>query len=347
MKKLVLLFLCLPLVFSLIGCGTASEPVPSFSELPTESIHTLPTEVTTPAVDIPEGAVSMIVMSYNLLGKTKADYPVIGDVNTTEEITADLTVETRGPKVNAMLNGEQIDIAGLQEVSAAWQEWLDDGLDSKYRYFGTATADTNEGGFVIYRADKYKLLDSGAFWLAPGAPTTSQKGWDAKYDRLCAWGILQIQETDSYLIFMNTHLDHQGIQARIEGAKIVIQQVEVLQQMVFETYGIENCPLILVGDMNTNATHTVHSIYAEKLNDAFSVSMVNSVDPKASTSPDLHYVSSVDHIVKDMHRIDYIYTSMQNFGVEEYKMIQTSTNLCEYGSYMSDHNAIIADLYII
>lgn len=336
MKKLLCLLLAFTMTLVLFGCS--GSPASPGSEDTTPS---------TTGLQVPENAVALKVMTYNMLGKTSSSASVTGDGSSaTENLTADLSIANRGPMVNAMLNGEGIDIAGLQEVSNPWQDWLENGLDSKYSYFGQVTQSTSEGCCVIYRADKLQLLAKGAFWLAPGAPTSSELGWDATYDRLCVWGILQVIETGEYIAVMNTHLDHKGMQARIEGAKLILEQMELLRQKVEKTYGVKDCPVILTGDMNSNAEHTVCANYTEKLNDSFSSAAVNPVDPKASTSPGLHYVSTVDHVVKDSHRIDFVYTSLQNVLTAEYKMIQTSTNLCEYGAYMSDHNAVIVLLYI-
>lgn len=328
MKKLLCAILACVMTLSLFGCTTTENDQGSTFE-------------------IPEGSVKLNVMSYNMLGKTTTAAAVNGDgTSETANLTADLTIATRGPKVNAMLVGEQIDIAGLQEVSQAWQSWLDNGLNSKYAHFGQATSSTKESCTVIYRSDKFRLLSNGAFWLAPGAPTSAEKGWDTSYDRLCVWGILQVIETGEYIAVMNTHLDHKGMQARIEGAQLVVNQMELLRKRVENMYGVKNCPVILTGDMNSNAEHRVYSIYTEKLNDSFTAAADNKIAPEVSTAPDLHYISTLDHMAVGSVRIDYVYTSKENVVVGRYNMLQTSTNLCPYGTYMSDHNAVIVSLYI-
>lgn len=328
MKKLLCMILALVMSLTFFGCTNTEESQ-------------------NPSVEIPEGAVALNVMSYNMLGKTNSAAPVNGDgTSETANLTADLTIATRGPKVNAMLNGERIDIAGLQEVSTAWQAWLDNGLSSKYAHFGQATASTKESCTVIYRVDKFNLLSNGAFWLAPGAPTSSEKGWDTSYDRLCVWGILQVIETGEYIAVMNTHLDHKGMQARIEGAQLVVDQMELLRKRVENMYGVKDCPVILTGDMNSNAEHRVYSIYTKKLNDSFTAAADNKIAPEVSTAPDLHYISSASHMSVGSVRIDYVYTSKENVVVGRYNMLQTSTNLCPYGPYMSDHNAVVVSLYI-
>lgn len=258
--------------------------------------------------------------------------------------TADMRIEKRADKLNDLLLGENISIAGLQEVNSEWQNWLSTSLDSSYAYVGSCTEATHEGGYIVYNKETFSLITDGAFWLAEGAPSTAEIGWDGKYDRLCSWALLRIKDTNNHILFMNTHLDHKGTLARKYSSKLILEQIDELLLHFEETYHIRNCSVILTGDMNSEPKTSVYRTFTEILTDSFHVAKNNSVEEKASTSPGLYHRVSEENYVKDGHRIDYIFVSNNSFEVLTYKMLHTATNLCPYGEYLSDHNAIIAQL---
>lgn len=258
--------------------------------------------------------------------------------------TADMRINNRSDKLNDLLLSENISIAGLQEVNSEWQNWLNISLDSSYAYVGTCTEDTHEGGYIVYRKETFSLISDGVFWLAEGAPSTAETGWDSEYDRLCSWALLQINNTENYILFMDTHLDHKGTLARKYSAKLILEQIDKLKLHFEETFQINNCSVVLTGDMNSEPKSSVYRTFTEILTDSFHAAQNNSVEAKASTSPGLYHRVSEENYVKDGHRIDYIFVSNNSFDVLTYKMLHTATNLCPYGEYISDHNAIIAQL---
>ena len=274
-------------------------------------------------------------MSLNLFSKNRENVPVSGGE------PADMRVAIRGPKVNALLLSEGIEIAGLQEVTPAWQGWLADGLDESYHYFGTCTHDTKEGGYIIYRADKFSALESGTFWIAPGAPTSPAKGWDTRYDRLCTWGLFQSKQTNAYFLFLDAHLDHIGEEAKRNGALIILKQIKLLQDKVLESYSVANCPVILTGDMNSIPTSEPYRIFTSQLNDSLLYAVKTDVEECDASSPGLYYQESADAILRNYYRIDYILVNRDRVDVLEYQMVHTATNLCTYGPYVTDHNAVI------
>lgn len=279
-------------------------------------------------------------MSLNLFSKNNENVPVAGNT------TADMRVSVRGPKVNALLLGEGIEIAGLQEVTPAWQGWLADGLDKSYHYLGTCTHDTKEGGYIVYRADIFTALESGTFWMAPGAPASPAWGWDTRYDRLCTWGLFQHKLTGSYFLFLDAHLDHIGEEAKTNGAHIILEQIKLLQDKVSESYGVTNCPIVLTGDMNSTPVSDPYRIFTAQLNDSLLCAQKTDVALCDSSSPGLYYQENEDAILRNYHRIDYVLVNEDCVKVQEYKMIHTATNLCKYGPYVTDHNAVIAILSI-
>lgn len=280
------------------------------------------------------------VMSLNVYGTDAPNQPVLNS----DTIKADSRVLVRGPKFLALLEGEGIDIAGCQEVSSGWRSFIKDKLGDKYAYTGGIMRDTNGGNWILYRLDKFDLADSGVFWLAPDAPRTYTKAWNTCYDRICSWALFKVRETGDYFFFFDTHLDIQnGTWAATESAKLITEQIEQLCTQAVSLLNIKSCPAIVVGDMNSTPNSEAYNAFNTSLRDALVYSKGTKVLSSYSSSPGYNYITDGMDYIKNGHRIDYIFVT-SDITVNNYKMIHTSTNCCEYGEFISDHNAIIADI---
>ncbi|MBQ7346644.1 MAG: endonuclease/exonuclease/phosphatase family protein [Clostridia bacterium] len=331
MKKLlsVLLLVCLLLV----SCQR-HDPVDDGTSETLSTVDESANEEQTEPPEEPKMTIN--VMSFNIYYLNEM---TTAKNKTTYEI--DCTIATRGPKLNALLKGEAIDIAGLQEASANWRAWLTENLDDDYAFTGYSTRDTGEGGIVLYRKGKYSVIDSGAFWLVDGAPTEPAKANGSSLDRMCTWVVFKINETGDYFLFMDTHLDTVE-EARPWQANVLVGQISKLQEKV-ERLGVTDCPVILVGDMNSRPKSDPYRIITEKLLDARKISTGDTLDDRYSTSPGLQYYVNSYTVVRDEHVIDHIFVS-EKIAVNNYKMIHTAGNYCPYGAHISDHNAIIANI---
>jgi endonuclease/exonuclease/phosphatase family metal-dependent hydrolase len=148
----------------------------------------------------------------------------------------------RKENVVRMLNFYDLDIVGMQEVLINQLDYLKENL-KQYKTIGVGREDGKDKGEfspIFYRKDRFKELKSGTFWLSE-TPKKVSKGWDAALERIATWAVLQDKTTGKQFIFMNTHFDHRGKQARIESAKL-------LKEKSIELAG--DLPLILTGDFN-------------------------------------------------------------------------------------------------
>ena len=331
LKKITVLLLLLSLF--LVSCqGNKPEDTDT-----TVTDVTSETEAVTEAPPAPK--TTMKVMSLNVWGGDSSTTTVDGSNK-----TVDGTIETRSEKLNALLNGENIDIAGLQEMRLDWKTWMRKSMDEKYAFVGKSTRETGEGGYVIYLKDKYTVKDSGVFWLVEGAPTSSAKDPNSNFDRMCTWVIFQVIETGEYFLFMDTHLDTVD-SVRAGQATVLVGQIPVLQQTVKENYGVDNCPVILVGDMNSEIDTEPYNIMSKALCDSRVYSKGATIARDYSTSPGFWYCETESDVKRNGHYIDYIFVS-KSITVKNHKMIHTATNLCLYGEYISDHNAMIAEIQL-
>lgn len=148
----------------------------------------------------------------------------------------------RKENIVRMINFYNLDIIGMQEVLVSQLNYLKDNLKG-YQAVGVGREDGKEKGEfspVMYRRERFKETKSGTFWLSE-TPEKVSKGWDAALERIATWVILQDKATGKEFIFMNTHFDHRGKQARIESAILLKAKASELAK------GLQ---LILTGDFN-------------------------------------------------------------------------------------------------
>ena len=136
------------------------------------------------------------------------------------------------------------DLLGTQEVLEFQADFLKENLDG-YGFHGVGRNDGVSGGEfvpVMYRLDRFELIDSGHFWLSENPDEPGSKSWDTSLTRMCSWVILRDKKGDGRpFAFANAHFDHRGKQARLESAKLIRERAEGIEDEV---------PVIIVGDFN-------------------------------------------------------------------------------------------------
>lgn len=331
MKKLLIVLLIAALLVSLAACTTAGN---------TPQTATAGEET---AATAQKGEnLSLRIMSFNLLYKDEREVTV---ANSDE--TADMRVSKRGPRMVEMLEDQKVDVLGVQEASEAWEEYISSGLPYEYDYVGERTSHTGEGGFVIYNYEKFDMLAWDWFCLSDSDnPHEKVIAWDADHDRLCTWVLLQEKVSGTYFLFADTHLDNNGEEARLNGAQLIIDNLNTLRAEFEAEYGV-SIPVILVGDMNCETNSEAYNLLAENLTDVRHAAPSETVGDEVASSPlpAPYYTEDESGICKNSHFIDHMFVS-SDVTVEYYNMIQTSNNLCPYGAYLSDHNAVYADITI-
>ena len=125
-----------------------------------------------------------------------------------------------------LINFEHPDIFGAQEVLHGQLQDMKHSLDH-YDYIGVGRDDGKQAGeyaAIFYDTRSLTLLDEGHFWLSP-TPSRPGLGWDAACVRICTWGKFLDKRTRKQFFFFNVHMDHVGVVARREGAKLIISRI--------------------------------------------------------------------------------------------------------------------------
>ena len=150
----------------------------------------------------------------------------------------------RLPVIAKLIQFHNFDIFGTQEGLYQQIEGLRDSLPG-YAYIGIGRDDgvhAGEHSAIFYKTGMFRLLDNGNFWLSETTDKPN-KGWDAALPRICTWGKFRVISTGFVFYFFNLHMDHIGVKARAESAKLVLQKIKQ-----FDT----KTPVILTGDFNVD-----------------------------------------------------------------------------------------------
>lgn len=142
-----------------------------------------------------------------------------------------------------MLRRESPDVMGVQEAMQEQLSYLDTECP-QYARVGEDRDGGAEGGetvAVFYLRDRFDLIDSGTFWLSE-TPDRVSRGWDAACNRTVTWVGLRDRMSGRTFFYFNTHLDHQGKQAREESVKLIVSKIR-------EIAG-PRASVILGGDLN-------------------------------------------------------------------------------------------------
>lgn len=255
---------------------------------------------------------SLRVISYNIrYGKGK-DGPNAWDLRKTA------TLE--------MIAREAPDVFGVQEALDFQEQYILDNCPD-YRSVGVGRDDgagKGERMSVFYNRKNLKLLKWGTYWLSE-TPDKPSKGWDAQCFRTATWVLLKDRRSGQKFYYVNTHLDHKGVEARAKGLSLIVDRIDAMNP--------EGLPMLLGGDFNVLPDNPC----------------LNSLEGRMKSSrlsaqeSDLHAtfngwgrIGDVSDGVKGI--IDYIY--WKDFGACVHYRVLTG----DYGApYISDHYPICTD----
>ena len=234
--------------------------------------------------------------------------------------------EQRAPIISALIRFHDFDILGTQEGLKNQLDDISKALPQYARYgIGRDDGiDKGEHSAIFYKKDEFNLLNKGDFWLSQ-TPDTPSLGWDAKCcNRICSWIYLQHKKSGKKFYFFNVHYDHQGVVARKESSKLILQRMKKIAG---------GKPILFTGDFNGSNSSEWYLTIAKSgfLNDTY-----NQVKfPYASNAS----FNSFGSAKKSMDVIDHIFAT-DNFKVNKWGIL-TDTY---FGKFPSDHFPVLAEI---
>ncbi|GAB2787227.1 endonuclease/exonuclease/phosphatase family protein [Rhabdobacter roseus] len=230
----------------------------------------------------------------------------------------------RKENVKALVQYHEFDLFGTQE---ALRGQLDDVAELKeFAFLGKGRDDGQQGGehsAIFYRKDRFKVLESGDFWLSE-TPDVPGKGWDATCcNRICSWAKFQDLNTKKQFYFFSVHFDHQGVKARQESGKLMVKKIQEIAK---------STPAICVGDFNSTPDTEQIKHMQTLLSDAHQVTKVPPYGPEGTFN-----AFKWDAPLRD--RIDYIFVSPK-IQVLKYGVLTDAKEQ----RFPSDHLPVVAKI---
>lgn len=142
-----------------------------------------------------------------------------------------------------MIGDQKPDVIGVQEALEYQLKFLKE-YTKGYVWIGVGRDDGRHKGEhmgIFYNKKTVSLVKWGTYWLSE-TPDKPSIGWDAKCRRTATWALFKDKRSGRKFFYVNTHLDHVGVQARSEGLKLIQEQIARINP--------KGWPLILGGDFN-------------------------------------------------------------------------------------------------
>ena len=215
------------------------------------------------------------------------------------------------------------DILGVQEARPNQMADLKETL-TNYKAIGIGRDGGNEGehSSIFYNSQKFKVEKENTFWLSK-TPEKVSKDWDAAYPRICTYGLFTDLSTSKKIWVFNTHLDHIGKQARLEGIALIQEKIKALNT--------QNYPVILMGDFNVEPNSQLITNLSKSMQNTETIS-------KLTFGPNGTFNGFIFN-QPVTRKIDYTFISKSTIKVNKHAILSDSKDL----RYPSDHFPILVE----
>ena len=234
------------------------------------------------------------------------------------------------------------DVFGVQEADITWMNTLKRGLPG-YAAIGKGRDwwGAGEHSAIFYRTDKFTPIASDTRWLS-ATPTReslysyTENGttYKANHKRIMTYVVLERKSDGARFLVVNTHLDNNGDNSLAVAEKIRQGQIGVMMQQIQGVLNVRgNLPTIVLGDFNATPEKSARqTMLTNGYLDASAIAV------QGGASSTYNGMSDTTSAI-----LDYIFVSpnLAN-AVETYTVCPPKRN----GQWISDHNAIFADIVI-
>lgn len=271
-------------------------------------------------------------------GDAKNDNEAKNESHNLSIMTYNIRLDVESDGENAWLNrkgflSSQVqffspDIMGVQEARPNQMVDLKKALkDYKTVGIGRDGEDKGEYSAIFYNSKKLKVENENTFWLSE-TPNEISKGWDAAYPRICTYGLFTLlnnnnNNNNKFWVF-NTHLDHVGHDAQLQGIQLILKRIETLN--------LDNFSVVLMGDFNVEPDSELITNLKQTMHDSKYLAKIT-----FGSNGTFNGFKFEEPVTR---RIDYIMVSKSNIEVEKYGVLSSSIDL----KYPSDHFPVFVNL---
>lgn len=178
-------------------------------------------------------AASLRVTSYNVRYPAKGDGPNLWD--------------TRKDLFIGSIRAMDPDIMGTQELFKLQGDYIVEKLP-EYAWIGVSRRGNTEDEYmgVFYKKAKFRVAESGNFWLSETPGTPGSSNWNMSLPRMATWARFEPVGGGRSFYFVNTHMAHrrEDEAARQKGVMVIQEWLGTLNP---------GTPVIVTGDFNSPA----------------------------------------------------------------------------------------------
>lgn len=178
----------------------------------------------------PSTADEVKVMTFNIRNKT-----VLDSFRRSWNKRKGMVVDT--------INANAADIIGLQEAEIEQVQLIQQTLP-QYNKYAIGRSDgvyDGETCAILYRKDRFGVLDSGTFWFSKTPTVPGSKSWGAVWPRICTWMHLMDRHTRTGFYVYNVHMDANSQHSREMSARMLAGKIAARKT---------RDPFIIMGDFN-------------------------------------------------------------------------------------------------
>jgi len=243
----------------------------------------------------------------------------------------------RLPHIREVIERYDADLVGLQELGGEGDIYAVVGEESPYDYVAYAFGPLVYADCaLLYRRERFELLDSGQVWLSPKPTVPFALAWKPlSVPRYVNWAHLKQKENGFEFLYVNTHFDNNG------------PNKNAAAPLFAETFGLaaRQIPVVATGDFNTNPTTQRYQALQGRAGDAVlfenAADLVDEKELAQAVAPDK--AARTEAFVSLDQLIDHIFVG----GPGDKEVTRWVLERSVYGPdnrRPSDHPAVYAEL---
>jgi len=225
------------------------------------------------------------------------------------------------------------DVIGLQEALAHQLSAVQKALP-QYSVYAVGRNDGRQRGetcAILYRKDRFKLLESGTFWFSNTPYKPGSRDWGNIFPRICSWVHLADKADNVRFYVYNVHLDNWSQNSREKSVRLLAGRIAARKT---------EDPFVVMGDFNMELDNPAMR-YLQKI--GYQNPWVRMADAWVSTRPNKNGVGTYHRFTgaTSCPRIDHIETS-EYAQVLDVRIDRRAVS----GRYPSDHFPVTATLLL-